>query len=128
MINSMKSSSSDICLPTLKDKPSRLIIGNEELCAQRHPLISIVIPTNRRADLLRQALDSVLSQPGIEEAEIVVTDNNPEEDDTFRMMCNEYRHDNLLYYKNSCNFGGAGNWNRMVLLINWKKIKFLIRL
>ena len=117
----MKSSSSDaICLPTLEDKPSRLIFGDESRCAGRQPLISVVIPTYRRADLLRQTLDSVLSQPGIEDAEIVVSDNNPEEDDTLRMMCKEYRRDNLLYYKHSCNLEGAGNWNRMVMLAHGK--------
>ena len=113
----MKNSSCNSkCLPTLEEVPSRLVSGNVEQVIAASPLISIVIPTFMRPNLLRQTLDSVLRQPGIDNVEVVITDNNPDDDETSAMMQKEYKRDNILYYKNSQNIDGAGNWNRMVML------------
>ena len=115
----MKSSSPEY-LPALDKTPSRLVTGDEPRATARQPLLAVVIPTYRRPALLRQTLDSVLAQPGIEDAEIVVTDNFPEEDETAQMMRADFQRDNLRYYKNSCNLNSNGNWNRMVQLARAK--------
>ena len=110
----MKSISFDITqLPGPADKPSILLSGDEAVAASLKPRLSIMIPTYRRANLLRQTLESVLSQPKIEQAEIIVMDNHPEEDETSLMMQAEFHADNLRYYKNSSDLREY-SWNRGV--------------
>jgi glycosyltransferase involved in cell wall biosynthesis len=80
------------------------------------PKVTIAIPTYKRADLLKEALDSAVDQLNYDQYDIVVVDNDPERDcETERLMAT-YSLANLSYYKNSENLGMAGNWNRLFSL------------
>src|SRR6187401_1422354 len=46
------------------------------LCPAPMPLISIVLPTHRRAHLLETALASVVNQVGFDDFEVAVSDNS----------------------------------------------------
>jgi GT2 family glycosyltransferase len=47
------------------------------------PLVSLIIPTKDRADLLRNCIDSIRVKTTYGNYEIIVVDNNSEEDETF---------------------------------------------
>jgi glycosyltransferase involved in cell wall biosynthesis len=72
--------------------------------------VSVIIPTYKRSDYLRRAVDSVLGQtcPNIEV--IVVDDNHPDTDyrtTTERQMLRYRENNNVVYLKNDKNLGGA---------------------
>lgn len=86
------------------------------------PMFTIAIPTYKRADYLKEALDSAINQATDIPYEIIVVDNNPERNDETELLMETYRHiPNLRYYKNSKNIGMTGNWNRLFTLAktNW---------
>lgn len=81
------------------------------------PRFTFAIPTFKRAETLRETLESVFNQDTSEPYEIIVADNNPERDDETEALMAEYANlPNLTYVKNSQNLGMAGNWNRLALL------------
>ena len=96
-----------------KEIPSTLIYGR---ISQSLPEVSIVIPTYRRADLLKNAVNSALCQEEAPRFEIIVIDNDSdidqETDSLMLAFCKN--HDNILYYRNGKNLGSIGNWNRCV--------------
>jgi glycosyltransferase len=75
--------------------------------------LSIVIPTYRRAGLLRQALHSALNQSEPTGYEIVVVDNDPDptqrEAEGLVSLLGDAR---IAYHRNASNLGMVGNWNR----------------
>lgn len=92
---------------------SFLVSGDNK---ESHPLITVAIPTYKRASTLKETLASVLTQDDADDVEIIVVDNNPERgDETERLMatCQDSR---LRYYKNETNLGMTGNWNRLYTL------------
>lgn len=95
--------------------PSHLIYGE---LAETPPLYSIMIPTYRRANLLRQSIDSALNQNTLDSYEIVVVDNDFEIDSKTDALMKEYcsRFPNVCYYRNEKNLGMSGNWNRCIEL------------
>ena len=81
------------------------------------PLITVAIPTYKRASTLKETLESVLGQECAEDLEIIVVDNNPERgDETERLMATYNNDSRICYYKNEVNLGAAGNWNRLYTL------------
>ena len=110
----------------------------------KDPLISFVIPTYKRPDLLKEALASVLHQeympnedtdatPKEKEIrehvryEVIVIDNSTDEsneNETFQLI-KDLAPDNLLYYVNEENLGQAGNWNRGFVLARGKYVSLL---
>lgn len=80
--------------------------------------ISVIIPTFRRADLLKETIDSVLAQKTQYNFVIVVVDNDGETDQPTDELLKEYcsKHDNIVYYRNTQNIGMFGNWNRCIEL------------
>lgn len=100
---------------------SKLYYGS---ISENIPQISIVIPTYRRGQLLKQALDSALAQVNFgEEYEIIVVDNDclidNETDDLMKQYTLNYPR--ITYYRNEKNIGSFGNWNRCIELCrtNW---------
>ena len=83
-----------------------------------NPNISIVIPTYKRIDTLKEALDSAIKQEEYGDYDIIVLDNCPDRgDETETMIERDYTQiPNLAYYKNSKNLGMFGNWNRAIEL------------
>jgi len=78
---------------------------------------SIVIPTFRRENLLREALESAIKQENYKkDYEIVIIDNDNEIDKPTDKMMREYceKYSNIIYYRNSENIGMFANWNRCI--------------
>lgn len=77
---------------------------------------TIAIPTYKRANLLKEAIDSCLAQKTSIPFVIVVVDNNPERNCETECLIQSYKDSNLLYYKNTENVGMTGNWNKLFQL------------
>lgn len=95
------------------DVPSLLVAGRP---LERPPLISIVIPTFRRPELLRQTIASALGQVGGVEFDVIVVDNDgeaPEDGETARAVAS-FDDPRLYYFRNARNIGLEGNFNRTI--------------
>lgn len=92
------------------------------------PKISIVIPTYKRADLLKTTLESAIGQKGFTDYEIVIVDNEFTDEgkisDTQKLI-QKYNDKKILYYQNAENLGMTGNWNRGIELASGEYITIL---
>lgn len=90
--------------------PSVSIINNWE---DRIPKFGFVVPTYKRAHLLKHAINSILDQTNLSDYELLVVDDCPERnDETEQLMLSSYNKKGIAYYKHSKNLGQAGNWNK----------------
>lgn len=80
------------------------------------PKITIAIPTYKRVDLLKEAIDSAVNQEDYSDYDIIVVDNNPERGCETEQLMGSYSNTKISYYKNSENLGMNGNWNRLFTL------------
>lgn len=110
-----------------KDVKSKLILkkGNNN----PNFIFSILIPTYKRVDLLKNALFSAINQTYNEPYEIIVVDNdNVSDGKEIIQLINQIFPSNLSkkislkYYINEKNIKMAGNWNRAAELSNGKFI------
>jgi len=87
-------------------------------CPEFEPLVSIIIPTFRRPELLRQAIDSAVSQSCSVSYEIIVVDNerDPAWAEAVDAICRASLANCIRLYRNGHNLGMFGNWNRGVEL------------
>ena len=76
--------------------------------------ITIAIPTYKRHDLLKIALESAINQKGIDNFEVIVIDNDPTRGCKTELLMNNYIDSKVTYYKNEENIGMVGNWNRCI--------------
>jgi len=81
---------------------------------QENPLVSVVIPTYKRPDMLGRAIDSVLNQT-YDNIEIIVVDDN-DEDSEYRKETEDFMEkytdvNNLVYFKHKENKGGSAARN-----------------
>ncbi|TDX42928.1 glycosyl transferase family 2 [Halanaerobium congolense] len=95
---------------------------------QENPLVSVVIPTYKRPDMLGRAIDSVLNQT-YDNIEIVVVDDN-DEDSEYRKETEEFMdkyadNDNLVYLKHTENKGGSAARNTGIKTSEGEYIAFL---
>lgn len=92
------------------DIDSKLICGKRE---ELVPEVTIFIPTFKRADILKVALESALTQ-NYPSFEVIVVDNDSSENTPTNSLMQEYcnKYNNLCYYRNEQNLGMFGNWNR----------------
>ena len=96
--------------------PSINVYGNNKF-GEHVPKITIAIPTYKRAIVLKESLDSALSQNEFDDYHVIVVDNNPERDDETEQLMRLYsNHPKVTYYKNTENVGMAGNWNKCAVL------------
>lgn len=95
--------------------------------SETSPEVTIGIPTYKRINTLKHALDSALSQVYSGSYEILVLDNNPERyDETEEFMTKNYgKISRVKYYKNATNLGMAGNWNRIFYLARTRWVSLL---
>lgn len=102
--------------------------GNEILVER--PLISIVIPTYKRPQLLKVAIKTALEQKNPNcNYEVIVVDNEPRytpnvETET-ELMVKTFDNNKLIYYQNESNIGMVGNWNRCIELARGEWVSFL---
>ena len=105
-----------------KDVPSKKILGKTR---EKDPLISIVIPTFRRPDTLKDSITSALNQKNFDDYIVIVVDNENEENTETEKLLKSYKDDKLYYYKNQENIGMTGNWNRCIELAQGKWLTLL---
>lgn len=95
-------------------------VGSDELFAGSEtvtlPLVSIMIPTFGRTELLADTVRSALAQDLTEHFEVVVVDNDPESDGCAALLSAvpATRNVNFRYLRNRQNLGADGNANRCV--------------
>jgi glycosyltransferase involved in cell wall biosynthesis len=77
-----------------------------------HPKVSILIPTYKREDLLKETIESALNQIFFSDYNIIIIDNNPERNCKTEQLIKDINTEKILYFKNSINLGMFGNWNR----------------
>jgi glycosyltransferase involved in cell wall biosynthesis len=95
---------------------------------QENPLVSVVIPTYKRPDMLGRAINSVLNQT-YDNIEIIVVDDN-DADSEYRRETEEFLEryadvDNLLYLKHKKNKNGAAARNTGINNAKGEYIAFL---
>lgn len=84
------------------------------------PLVSIMIPTYKRPNLLKDAIQSAVNQINFENYEIIVVDNDCDGifSDQILQIIREINSSKIVYYRNESNLGMFGNWNRCIELAN----------
>jgi len=87
---------------------SELILGKHN---HNIPIVSIVIPTFKRGELIIESIQSCINQDGFTDYEIIVVDNDHESDSLLGIISSLQNH-KLLYFRNDNNLGMFGNWNR----------------
>lgn len=94
-----------------KDVDSVLIYGEEVSVS---PFVTIAIPTYKRIDMLKEAIDSAMSQEEFSDYEIIIVDNedNFSEETATERLIKTYSSNKLRYFRNRKNLGMYGNWNR----------------
>lgn len=93
----------------------------ESPCRTEDTFFTIAIPAFKRADLLKEAIDSVLNQENPPKFEILVVDDNPERNDEVEILMSEYEPLGVFsYYKNKENLGLFDNWNKLFQLTKTK--------
>ena len=106
---------------------SDLLFGDPEIA--QAPFLSVVIPTFRRDDLLREAIESVRSQAPVPFAwETLIVDNTPldaEGQTPALRLVREIGDPSILCYHNRENIGSGYNWNRCAELARGEWIVFL---
>lgn len=84
------------------------------------PFLSIVVPTYKRPELLKETLKSIASQRGFEDYEIVVVDNEGmvciEGTSETEKVIAETDNSRIRYYQNEKNISSGDNWNMCLAL------------
>ena len=90
-------------------------------------LISIVIPTYRRSNTLRETLSSIAKQKRVSFAwEVIVVDNEPSDSKTeTENVIREFQNLDIAYYRHEKNIGVEGNYNRGIELATGTWVAFL---
>jgi len=90
------------------------------------PFVTIAIPTFKRINLIKAAIESAVKQVNFNHFEILVVDNDPTiEQKELENYINSLNDKRIVYYKNKINLGMVGNWNRCIELSSGKWISLL---
>jgi len=111
----------------ITDKKIKSILIHGNLNHISHPKITIAIPTYKRPECLKQAVDSVLNQINYNDFEIIIIDNeaNFTDESINIQLIKQYNNPRILYYINEENIGMFGNWNRCIQLARGEYITIL---
>ena len=101
---------------------SELIIPSELVDI---PDVSVMIPTFKRPELLKYAIQSAITQKTNYKYEIVVIDNDDSNCHDVKNLILEFNDKRISYYRNKKNIGMFGNWNRCIELANAKWLVIL---
>ena len=90
-------------------------------------MITVITPTYKRHQYLKNAIDSVLAQTYSDFELIVVDDNPPGSEERVRTedVIREFSDPRVHYIKNEKNLGGAGSRNRAIEMAKGEYIAFL---
>ena len=114
------------CFKKCEDVKSTLIYG--DLDAVPKPRLTLLIPTYKRVDMLKQALESALTQYHCDFMwNILVLDNEPYDgkpNETEKLI-RKFDNKRVLYYRNSKNIRPGDNFNRGFLLARGEYVMML---
>jgi len=90
------------------------------------PLVSIIIPTKDKVDLLKNCINSILNKTKYKNYEILIIDNRSEEEGTFRYFeeikkfknIRVIKYDDEFNFSAICNFGVKHAKGELILLLN----------
>lgn len=87
------------------------------------PVISVIIPCYNRANVLPQALNSIIAQQDIANQVEVVCVDDASKDDTLKILLEyERRYDNIFVYRHIQNQGGSAARNTAIMYARGKYI------
>ncbi len=91
------------------------------------PKFSIIIPTYKRYDFLKQSLYSAINQENFTDYEIVISDNDAEGANSGKILglISKINSDKIVFYKNEKNIGIYGNTLRAAQLAHGKYVVLL---
>lgn len=89
---------------------------------KKEPLVSVVMLTYKRADILPQAIESILAQTLKDYELIILNDGSPDNTDD---VVKKYADSRIRYYKNPKNMGIAYSRNRVTSLARGKYIAIM---
>ena len=114
----------DLHLPPELDERTQLVLGSE---SATRPVLSIMVPTFRRPELLREAITSAIKQVTRHSYEIVVVDNEQDADMARAVdaVVRSFSFPNIKLYRNRRNLGMFGNWNICLKLARAKWVMLL---
>lgn len=87
----------------------KLIKGGVNVTA---PRFSIVVPTYKRLETLKDTVTSALTQKTEVPFDVIVVEDNPEPDSPICRYLTSLDDDRLSYYRNEKNLGLVDNFNR----------------
>jgi glycosyltransferase involved in cell wall biosynthesis len=90
-----------------------LLFEEKKEMTLRTPKVSVFIPTFNRADMLRDAIESVLQQT-YDDFELIISDNAS--DDATESVVRSFDDSRIRYVKNDHNIGSRENWRRCFAL------------
>lgn len=112
------------CFADIRGIASDLIVGDPERI--KNPWISYIIPVYKRADLLKETLESVLAQKKVRfHWDIVVVDNEAGGENDTEKLIRKINSPRILYYRNRENLGPDGNYNRCIELARGKYLAMI---
>lgn len=114
------------CFKKTEHVKSTFIYGDKSKI--KNPLITVFVPTYKRVDLLKQAIDSVLNQWHTDfDWDIIVVDNEPYhgKPNATEHLIRKIDNPRILYYRNSENMRPGDNFNRGILLARGKWVMML---
>lgn len=81
------------------------------LCPKASPLISIIIPTRDRSNLVKACVDGILHRTDYENWEVIIVDNDSEEEETFSFYRNvlEDSRFKVIHYHGIFNYSAINN-------------------
>lgn len=101
---------------------SNLVYGKIK---DKPPFITVVMPTYNRGGIIKDAIESVISQVDFDDYELVIVDNYPNKENIeteTEKIIKSYNSDKIIYYRNEENVGVYANWNRCIELARSKWI------
>lgn len=115
------------CFQKCSHVKSRLVYGNPSIIEK--PWLTVIVPTYKRRDLLKEALDSILKWQWHVDFlwDVVVVDNEPDDgvENETEQLIRELDNDRILYYRNSENIRPGDNFNRCFLLARGEWVMML---
>ncbi len=115
------------CFQKCEHVATRLILGDPARIPE--PWLTVLVPTYRRTELLKEALESILIRQQHVDFfwDVVVIDNEPDDgkpNETEKLI-QELDHPRILYYRNSEHIRPGDNFNRGILLARGKWVTML---
>ena len=102
-----------------KTKNIKSYLLYEEDNIPEKPFITVFIPTYKRVDLLKEAIDSVINQTPVDfDWDIVIVDNEPYDGfvNKTEKLIRGYKTNKIRYYRNEKNLRPGDNFNRGIYL------------